>query len=159
MAKRKISARRKEYETAFPTVTARIPAAVKEKLAEVLRAEGLNFSEWVQVRVAGSGAQATAAYQRGKAEGEKAGEAAGYRRGRAEGEQLGGAAGFRAGLLAHAFANEHGRGYHAATIARYLAEHPEQRAIAERLLPADYHRDFARLVRVPVQGSAGAGSG
>lgn len=146
MPKRKISPRRREYETAFPTITARIPAAVKEKLAEVLRAEDLNFSEWVQAQVAGSGAQATAAYQRGRTEGEKAGEAEGYRRGRAEGEQVGGAAGFRAGLLAHAFANEHGRRYHAATIARYLAEHPEQRAIAERLLPAEYLADWRRTV-------------
>ena len=147
MSKRKISPRRQEYEAEFPTVTGRIPAAVKEKLAEILRAEDLNFSEWVQARVAGSGAQATAAYRRGRTEGQKAGEAAGYQRGRAEGEQVAGQAGFRAGLLASIFADEHNRHYDAVTIARRLLEAPEQRAIAAHLIPADYQRDWARLQR------------
>lgn len=143
MPRRKVSPRRQEYEAAFPTVTARLPAAVKEKLAEVLRAEDLNFSEWVQARLAGSAAQSTAVYQRGRREG----EATGYQRGRTEGERVGGDAGFRAGLLASIFAAEHGRRYHSATVAAGLVEHPEHRAVAERLIPADYRQDWARLLR------------
>ena len=149
MPRRKISARRQEYEAAFPTVTGRIPAAVKEKLAEILRAEDLNFSEWVQARVAGSGAQTTAAYSRGEQAGREQGEVQGYQRGRTEGERAAGAAGFRAGLLASIFAAEHGRRYNAATLAQRLAEHPDQRAIAERRIPAAYQRDWARLLRTP----------
>jgi hypothetical protein len=146
MRRRELSPRRQEYEAAFPVVTARIPAAVKEKLAKVLRVEDLSFSEWVQARVAGSGAQATAAYQRGRAEGEKAGEAEGYRRGRAEGEQVAGIAGFRAGLLTAAFAADHDRHYPREGVAQRLVEHPDQRAIAERLIPADYVADWRRTV-------------
>ena len=157
MPRRKVSPRQQEYEAAFPTVTGRIPATVREKLAELLRAEDLNFSEWVQARVAGSGAHTTAAYRRGRTEGNKEGDAAGYQRGRAEGEQLGGAAGFRAGLLASIFAADHGRSYNSATIAQRLAEHPDQRAIAERLIPEVYQRDFARLLRATGQARAPAG--
>ncbi len=142
MPKRKVTPRRQEYEAAFPTVTGRIPAAVKEKLAEVLRAEDLNFSEWVQARVAGSTAQSTAVYRRGQTEG----EAAGYQRGRAEGERAGADAGFLAGLLVSTFAAEHGRHYRSEAAARRLSEHPEPRAIAERLIPADYRRDWERLL-------------
>ena len=156
MRRRKISARRQEYEEAFPTVTGRIPAEVKEKLAEVLRAEDLNFSEWVQARVAGSGSQTTAAYRRGEEAGREQGEAAGYQRGRTEGEQVAGTAGFRAGLLASNFAAEHGRHYDPTAIARRLLEHPDQRAIAERLIPAAYQRDWARLMRAAEQGRAPA---
>jgi len=142
---------RQAYEAQFPTVTGRIPAAVKEKLAEILHAEDLNFSEWVQARVAGSGAQATAAYRRGRDKGQKDGEAAGYERGRTEGERIAGMAGFRAGLLASIFAAEHGGSYSGATVAQRLAELPEERAIAERLIPADYRRAWERLMRAADQ--------
>ncbi len=158
MPRRKISARRQEYEAAFPTVTGRIPAAVKEKLAEILRAEDLNFSEWVQARVAGSGAQTSAAYSRGERAGREQGEVQGYQRGRTEGAQAAGAAGFRAGLLASIFAAEHRRRYDPATIARRLLERPDQRAIAERLVPATYQRDWARLMQAAEQGRAPAGT-
>ncbi len=156
MRRRKISARRQEYEEAFPTVTGRIPAEVKEKLAEVLRAEDLNFSEWVQARVAGSGAQTTAAYRRGRTEGRKEGETEGYQRGRAEGERVAATAGFRAGLLASIFADAHGRRYNAATLAQRLAEHPDQLAVAQRLMPDDYRPDLTRLMRAAEQGRAPA---
>ena len=69
---------------------------------------------------------------------------------------MAGIAGFRAGLLAHAFAAEHGRSYSAPTIARGLAEHPDQLAIAERLIPADFQREWARLLRGAAQGRAPA---
>lgn len=147
--------RRQEYEAAFPTVTGRIPAAVKEKLAEVLRAEDLNFSEWVQARVAGSAPQTTAAYRRGRTAGQKEGQATGYQRGRAEGEDVAGIAGFRAGLLTAAFAADHDRHYPPEAVARRLVEHPEQRAIAERLIPDAYRRECARLLR-EVQQPAGS---
>ena len=60
---------------------------------------------------------------------------------------MAGLAGFRAGLLVSSFAADHGRSYNSATIAQRLAEHPDQRAIAERLIPADYQRDWAHLLR------------
>jgi hypothetical protein len=44
VAKRKITARRQQYEAAFPTVTARVPAEVRERLLAALKAEGLTFS-------------------------------------------------------------------------------------------------------------------
>ena len=100
---------------------------------------------------AGHAAKAAEAYRRGQDAGRQEGDAAGYQRGRAEGERLGGLAGFRAGLLASAFAADHGRHYAPATVAQGLAGHPEQRAIAERLIPADYQRDWTRLVRAPIR--------
>lgn len=48
------------------------------------------------------------------------------------------------GLLTSAFAAEHSRSYNAATLAQRLAEHPDQRVIADRLVPADYQADWAR---------------
>jgi flagellar biosynthesis/type III secretory pathway protein FliH len=143
--RRKLSPRRQEYEATFPTATARIPGEVKAKLAELLRAEDLNFSEWVQARVAGSGAQTTAAYRRGQAEGRKQGDAEGYRRGRAEGEEVARVAGFRAGVLASIFAEHEGRSYDPASIVRSLADDPRQAAIADRLIPAEFSMHLARL--------------
>ncbi|HVA90430.1 MAG TPA: hypothetical protein VNL71_11380 [Chloroflexota bacterium] len=107
---------------------------------------------WVQARVAGSGTQTTAAYRRGRTEGRKEGEVDGHQRGRAEGEQVAGIAGFRAGLLASAFAADQGRHYDASTVARRLLGPPDQRAVAERLIPTDYQPDWARLLRAVEQG-------
>jgi flagellar biosynthesis/type III secretory pathway protein FliH len=150
VAKRKVTARRQQYEAAFPTVTARIPAEVRQRLLAALKAEGLHFSEWVQARVAGSAPQLAAAHERGRALGRKEGEAAGSERG----VQVAGLAGFRAGLLASAFAAEHGRSYHALTVARRLLEHPDGRAIAEALIPTDYRKDWARPIRAAERAQA-----
>ena len=93
----------------------------------------------------------------GQASGHAAKAADAYQRGRAEGEQVGGSAGFRAGLLASVFAADQGRYYDASTVARRLLEHPDQRAIAERLIPADYQRDWARLLDALAPGRAPVG--
>jgi flagellar biosynthesis/type III secretory pathway protein FliH len=150
--KRQRSPRRQEYEAAFPTVSARIPAEVKEKLAQMLRAEDLNLSEWVLARVADSAPQLAAAYERGRIEGRQEGEASGY----ARGVQVAGTAGFRAGLLASLFAAENGRSYNATTIAQRLLEHPEQRRIAEGLLPEAYRPALATLLRAAERARARA---
>ena len=155
MARRKPPSRLR-YEAEHPSLTVRIPAEVKAKVLTAADAEGLSVSEWVQAMASGHAAEAADAYRRGQDVGRQESDAAGYQRGRAEGEQVAGQAGFRAGLLAHAFAAEHGRSYNAATIAQRLAEHADQRAIAERLIPADYQRDWARLLRTTEQGRAAA---
>ena len=142
---------RLRYEAEHPSLTVRIPAEVKAKVLAAAQAESLSVSEWVQAMAAGHAAKAADAYSRGQEAGREAGDAEGYQRGRAEGEQVAGIAGFRAGLLAHAFAAAHGRHYDPATIARRLSEHPEHRAIAERLIPTDYQRDWARLRRGAAQ--------
>ena len=145
---------RLRYEAEHPSLTVRVPAEVKAKVLAAAQAEGLSVSEWVQAMAAGHAAKAADAYRRGEDAGREKGEAEGYQRGRAEGEQLGGIAGFRAGLLTSIFAAEHGRQYNATTIAQRLAEHPDQRAIAQRLIPADYQRDWVRLLRAAEQGRA-----
>jgi hypothetical protein len=145
---------RLRYEAEHPSLTVRIPAEVKAKVLAAAQAEGLSVSEWVQAMAAGHAAKAADAYRRGHDAGREEGDAEGYRRGRAEGEQLGGVAGFRAGLLTSIFAAAHGRSYDPATIARRLAQHPDQRAVAERLIPADYQRDWTRLLRAAEQGRA-----
>jgi hypothetical protein len=84
MRRRKITPAREQYEAAFPTVTARVPAEVKQKLDTVLASQGLNFSEWVQAHVA----EAALGHEQAAA----AGRAAGYREGLAEGRSQGRAA-------------------------------------------------------------------
>jgi flagellar biosynthesis/type III secretory pathway protein FliH len=145
---------RLRYEAEHPSLTVRIPAEVKAKVLAAAQAEGLSVSEWVQAMAAGHAAKAADAYRRGQEAGRQEGDAEGYERGRGEGEQLGGTAGFRAGILAANFAADHGRSYNSATIAQRLAEHRDQGAIAERLIPADYQRDWARLLRAAEQGRA-----
>jgi flagellar biosynthesis/type III secretory pathway protein FliH len=151
-----VTARRQQYESAFPTVTARVPAEVRDRLVAVLQAEDLNISEWVQARVAASEPQATAAYRRGQEAGRKEGEAAGYARGRADGERVAGLAGFRAGLLASIFAAAQGRSCNAATIAQRLLEQPEQRRIAEAVMPEAYRPALAALLRAAERARARA---
>ena len=87
-----------------------------------------------------------------------AAQAEGYERGRAAGQELGGSAGFRAGVLSALFAADQGRSYSAPTIAARLAEQPDQLAIAERLIPADFQREWARLLRAAGHGRAPATS-
>ena len=147
---------RLRYEAEHPSLAVRIPADVKAQVLAAAKAEDLSVSEWVQAMASGHAAKAADAYRRGEAAGRKAGDAEGYQRGRAEGEQVAGIAGFRAGLLASVFAAEHGRHYNSATITQRLAEHPDQRAIAERLIPADYQRDWSRLLRAAEQAQAPA---
>ena len=145
---------RLRYEAEHPSLTVRVPAEVKAKVLAAAQAEGLSVSEWVQAMAAGHAAKAADAYRRGEDAGREKGEAEGYQRGRAEGEHLGGIAGFRAGLLTSIFAAEHARSYNGAAIVQRLTEHPDQRAIVERLIPADYQRDWARLLRAAEQGRA-----
>ena len=142
---------RLRYEAAHPSLTVRIPAEVKAAVLAAAQAEDLSVSEWVQAVAAGHAAEAADAYRRGVEAGLQEGEATGYQRGRAEGEQLAGAAGFGAGLLASIFAAEHGRHYNATTVAQRLARHPDQRRIAERLVPPDYRGDWDRLLRAVEQ--------
>ena len=127
---------RLRYEKEHPSLTVRVPAAVKAAELAAAQAEDPSVSEWVQAMAAGHAAKAADAYRRGQEVGKTEGEAAGYQRGRAEGEQVAGKAGFRAGVLASSFAAEDGRSYDPATLARRLLEDPDQRTIAERLIPA-----------------------
>jgi flagellar biosynthesis/type III secretory pathway protein FliH len=152
VARRKVTARRQQYEAAFPTVTARVPAEVRERLLAALKAEGLTFSEWVQARVADSAPQLAAAYERGLAVGRQDGEAAGY----ARGVQVAGAAGFRAGLLASLFAAENGRRYSGLTIAERLLEQPEHRRVVEAVMPEAYRPALAALLRAAERARARA---
>lgn len=138
---------RVRYETAHPSLTVRVPAAVKAQVQAAAAAEGLSVSEWVQAMAASHTPDVTAAYEQGRAAGRTEGEAAGYQRGRTEGEQVGGLAGFRAGLLASLFAAAHDRGYDATTIAQRVVENSEQRVIVERVLPEQYRPNWARLVK------------
>jgi len=147
---------RLRYEAEHPSLTVRIPAEVKVAVVAAAQAEGLSVSDWVQAMSSGHAAKAADAYRRGQDAGRQEGDAAGYQRGRAEGEQVAGLAGFRAGLLASGFAADQGSHYDASTVAQRLVEHPEQRAIAEHLIPADYQRDWARLVRTTDQGQRAA---
>ncbi len=129
---------RLRYEVEHPSLTVRIPADVKAKVLAAAQAEDLSVSEWVQAMAAGHAAKAADAYQRG----------------RAEGEQVGGSAGFRAGLLASTFAAEHGQHYASETVAQRLLGQPGQAAIAERLIPAAYQPDWARLMHAIAPGPA-----
>jgi flagellar biosynthesis/type III secretory pathway protein FliH len=138
---------RRRYEAAHPSLTVRVPAAVKAQVQAAAAAEGLSVSEWVQAMAAGHTPDVTAAYEKGRAVGQQAGAAAGYQRGRLEGEPITSIAGFRAGLLASLFAADHDRAYDAATVAQRVVADPAQRAIVDRLLPAHYQADWARLVR------------
>lgn len=144
---------RVRYETAHPSLTVRVPAAVKAQVQAAAAAEGLSLSEWVQAMAASHTPDVTAAYEQGRAAGRTEGEAAGYQRGRTEGEQVGGLAGFRSGLLASLFAAAHDRGYDATTIAQRVIEDPVQRAIVERVLPAHYQGDWRQLVRQAKRGT------
>ena len=121
---------RLRYEAEHPSLTVRIPAEVKAAVLVAAQAEDLSVSEWVQAMAAGHAAKAADA----------------YRRGRAEGEQAAGIAGFRAGLLTSAFAADHGRHYAPETVAQRLLGQPGHAAIAERLIPAAYQPDWARLL-------------
>ena len=147
---------RVRYEAEHPSLTVRVPAEVKAKVLAAAKAEGLSVSEWVQAMAAGHAAKAAEAYRRGQEAGRRQGEAEGYERGRAAGQELGGSAGFRAGVLTALFAAEQGRSYSAPTIAARLAEQPDQLAIAERLIPADFQREWARLLRAAGHGRAPA---
>jgi len=147
---------RLRYEAEHPSLTVRIPAEVKAAVLAAAQAEDLSVSEWVQAMASGHAAKAADAYRRGQDSRRQEGDAAGYQRGRAEGEQVAGLAGFRAGLLVSIFAAGHGSSYDPTTITGRLLEHPAQRAIAGRLIPADYQRDWARLVRTAEQGRAPA---
>ena len=147
MAKRTIPPSRRRYEAAHPTVTARLPAAVKTALQARLVAEGLTFSEWVQAAVAGYTPDVTAAYERGQAAGMTAGEATGYDRGHAAGERGGLAAGFRAGVIADELLRTAGSHYDAASVARLVLAQPGQQALVKRAMPEDVQRAWRRLVR------------
>ena len=148
---------RLRYEAEHPSLTVRVPAEVKSAVLAAAQAEDLSVSEWVAAMAAGHAAKAADAYRRGQDAGRQEGDAAGYQRGRAEGEQVADLAGFRAGLLASVFAADHGRHYDASTVAqRLLLEHPDQRVLAERLIPPDYQRDWTRLMRMADQGRAPA---
>ena len=146
MPKRKPPSRLR-YEAEHPSLTVRLPAEAKAKVLAAAQAEDLSVSEWVQVMAGGHAAKAADAYRRGQDAGRKEGEGAGYQRGRVDGEQVAGLAGFRAGLLVSNFAAAHSRSYNPASIVQHFLEHPDQRAIAERLIPADYQRDWTRLMR------------
>ena len=147
MPKRSAPPARRRYEVAHPTVTARVPAAVKTTLHARLAADGLTFSEWVQAQVAQSTPDLTAAYGRGCTAGYAAGETAGYARGQADGVRQGRAAGFRAGILASELLHADGGHYDARTVAGHVLAQPGQRAIVEALLPEEVHRAWRRLVR------------
>lgn len=138
---------RVRYEAAHPSLTVRVPAEVKAQVQAAAAAEGLSVSEWVQAMAASHTPDVTAAYEKGRAAGHKEGDAAGYPRGRAEGEAAAGVAGFRAGLLTSCFAADHDRAYDAATVAQRVIADPAERAIVDRLLPAHYQPDWARLVQ------------
>ncbi len=147
MPKRTIPPSRRRYEAAHPTVTARLPAAVKATLQAHLVADGLTFSEWVQAAVAGYTPDVTAAYERGRQAGHAAGQTAGYARGQADGVRLGRAGGFRAGILASELLHADGRHYDAGTVAGHVLAQPGQRAIVEALLPDEVHSAWRHLLR------------
>ena len=147
MPKRSAPPARRRYEAAHPTVTARVPAAVKTTLHARLAADGLTFSEWVQAQVAQATPDLTAAYERGRQAGQAAGETAGYARGQADGVRQGRAAAFRAGILASELLHAEGGHYDAGTVAGHVLAQPGQRAIVEALLPEEVNRAWRRLVR------------
>lgn len=139
---------RLRYEAEHPTLTARVPTEVRDKLQAALAAEGLNFSEWVQAQVAGHVADAAAMYEKGRSAGYTAGEKAGYRKGRQDGATVGQWGGFVAGLLEARFRERKGQAIDPDGLARHLLKHPEQRAVAEAVLKdRDYGQELARLLR------------
>ena len=81
MPRRRLTPARQQYEAAFPTLTARVPSEVKDKLTTVLQAQGLNFSEWVQAQAAG----AALGHEQATATGRVAGFRAGLSEGRTQG--------------------------------------------------------------------------
>ncbi len=146
MPKRSTPPARRRYEAAHPTVTARVPAAVKTTLQTRLAAEGLTFSEWVQAQVAEHTPDLTAAYEHGRQAGQAAGETVGYNRGQADGVRQGRTAGFRAGILASELLHAEGRHYDAGTVAEHVLAQPGQRAVVERLLPDEVQGAWRRLI-------------
>ncbi len=146
---------RLRYETAHPTVTARVPVEVKARLDAGLQAEGLNFSEWVQAQVAGHAGKLADAHARGFAEGHaagvKGGDAAGYARGLADERPIAANAGLVAGVLLVAFrgASQDGKALgDEETLGRHLLDRPDQRAVAEELMQQYGHGEaLAKLLR------------
>lgn len=147
MRKRTVPPARRRYEAAHPTVTARVPAAVKATLHARLAADGLTFSEWVQAQVAEASPDLIAAYEHGRQAGYSAGETAGYQRGLAAGVQQGTVAGFRAGVLAAELVRPAARHYDPGAVADRVLAEPGQRAIVEGLLPPEALPAWRRLRR------------
>lgn len=130
MAKQKTPPSRQRYEEANPSLTVRVPAAVKTRVGELARAQGLSVSEWVQAAAAGHEADPVEAYRRGRGEGYAEGERAGQAEGRRAGIAVGAQAGLRVGILLDCLAREGGRSYHAPTVAKSLLADVEQVQIA-----------------------------
>ena len=138
---------RQRYEAAHPTLTARVPAAVKARLQAALAAEGLTFSEWIQAQVAGHVGEVAAAYNAGRAVGTAAGDAAGYRRGYADGAAWAAAVGFRAGLTVATWAHARGRTYHVPTLWDRLRADPAAPDVVAGLIPSEYQPLWRQLLR------------
>lgn len=78
MAKRKVPPSRTRYEAAHPTLTVRIPVAVKTTIQQAAAANGLSVSEWLQAQVAGHVTKTAQAYQQGVQHGQQSGVYAGW---------------------------------------------------------------------------------
>ena len=78
MRKRTVPPARRRYEAAHPTVTARVPAAVKAAIEQAAVVEGLSVSAWIQAQAAGHGTPVNEAYAAGQALGERGGFLAGW---------------------------------------------------------------------------------
>ena len=152
MAKRKVPPARLRYEAAHPSLTVRVPAAVKARIGELAKAEGLSVSEWVQAVAAEHQTDPAEAYRRGHDEGYAKGREAGRAEGFVQGRRMGADAGIRAGILLDCLAREDGRQYLAATVAKNLAADDDRLATALAAAgrfgkEAELRRYVARLTR------------
>lgn len=152
MAKRTVAPSRRRYEAAHPSLTVRVPTAVKARVAELAKAEGLSVSEWVQAVAAGHEADPAEAYRRGHDEGFAKGREGGMAEGLVQGRRMGADADIRAGILLDCLAREGGRQYHAAIVAKNLTADDDRLATAFAAAgrfgkEADLRRYVARLTR------------
>ena len=92
---------RQRYEADHPTLTVRIPLAVKTAIIQAAEADGLSVSEWLQAQVAGHVTDVATAYQRGLTSGRRAG--------------------WMAGILSAQYVHATGRTYNRDAIRRALA--------------------------------------
>lgn len=130
MPKRKAPPSRQRYEQGHPSLTVRLPAAVKERVAELARAQGLSVSEWVQAAAAEHEADPADAYRRGRDDGYADGHKAGAAEGRRAGLAVGARAGARTGILLDVLARKDGREFDVTAVAHKLAADEEGLQIA-----------------------------
>lgn len=150
MPKRKTPPSRQRYEAAHPSLTVRVPAAVKARVGALARAQELSVSEWVQAAAAEHEWDPADAYRRGRDEGYADGHKAGAAEGRRAGLMVGARAGARAGILLDVLVRKDGREFDVAALADKLAADDEGPQIATAVArqygeEASLRRFMARL--------------